>query len=304
MSDGNYPCSLCRHQHRRHDGSCVFGQYFPINRYEDFENACSYFGFSNLVRIMSAVEPHERQATADSILREGTIWFNDVNHGALGYELKLSSLIESAERQLETVNKLLEYCRDQANQANPNMKMGTSSLAYSSTSSFRQQSTQLGDSNTQIPSLGRTELFSTFEKGESSNFASKEKESRVEEPMVDDKGENITFDKDSDDKEGNTTFDEVADKKGENTTFVKDDKGENTIFYKDENDKGRNITFNKDTDDKEKSITFDKDADDTDGNSAFDKNDDEGKNITFDKDAYDKRNNATFDKDASGKGKN
>ncbi|XP_027356811.1 LOB domain-containing protein 25-like [Abrus precatorius] len=194
---GNYPCLICKQHRRRHDHSCIFGQYFPINRTVDFENASMLFGLSNLLRIMQDVDPQDRQHAADSILREGTTWINDIHHGPLGYVLNLRSQIQSCERQLENVNRLLAYCRDQANST---VQMGISPFAGSSAFHLPQQNTQLGDSSIQFPNLGGTEFFSSsHEKGESSTIASKEKEDVDEEKesMVDDKGKNITSDKDA-----------------------------------------------------------------------------------------------------------
>ncbi|TKY68558.1 LOB domain-containing protein 28 [Spatholobus suberectus] len=190
-----YACPLCRHQRRRHDDNCVFGQYFPDNRSTDFERACRLFGLGNLLRLMRSVEPSERQVVADSILREANTWANDPIRGAFGHAVNLTSEIHFFEEELETVNKLLAYCQDQARQANPTSQMG-----ISSSSNIPQQSTQLGGSSTQIPSLGGADIIaSSFEKGDSSTVASKENEIIVKErdSEVDDKEKDITSDKDT-----------------------------------------------------------------------------------------------------------
>ncbi|KAJ1381102.1 Lateral organ boundary [Sesbania bispinosa] len=112
-SSAPHVCPLCRRQHRRCDGNCEFGQFFPANRSGDFENALRLFGLNNMLRIMRVVEPEQRQAAADSILREGTAWTNNPGRGLHGYELHLRSQVESSSRELQIVNQLLSICKGQ-----------------------------------------------------------------------------------------------------------------------------------------------------------------------------------------------
>lgn len=86
---GSYPCILCKRQRKTCHGDCEFGQFFPSNRYGEFDNACSHFGLSNILHNLKAVQPHERLATAGSILIEGTIRRNDPVRGGLGVVLDL-----------------------------------------------------------------------------------------------------------------------------------------------------------------------------------------------------------------------
>ncbi|QCD85972.1 Lateral organ boundary [Vigna unguiculata] len=95
MSEGhrNVACVLCKYQHRRHDGSCEFGQYFASIRSIEFENACRLFGLAKLLRLMRSAEASERQVMVDSILIEANMWNNDPIHGALGHVLTLNNQI-------------------------------------------------------------------------------------------------------------------------------------------------------------------------------------------------------------------
>ncbi|KAL2322268.1 hypothetical protein Fmac_026647 [Flemingia macrophylla] len=104
-----------RHQHRRHDDeSCEFGRFFPANKFVDFERACQLFGLANMLRLLRCVEPAERQAAADSIMREAVMWQNEPIDGVYGKVLRLTSQIKSSENELERVNALLSYHRDRA----------------------------------------------------------------------------------------------------------------------------------------------------------------------------------------------
>lgn len=144
----SHPCILCKRRRITCHGNCEFGQYFPANRYEEFDNACSHFGLSNILRNLQAVRPHERQATAESLLIEGTMWTNDPVRGGLGVVLDLESQISSSLIELDTLKKLLKFYRDQASSSN---------LKTSTTSPIPPQiNTIVASSSTQIPNLAET----------------------------------------------------------------------------------------------------------------------------------------------------
>lgn len=106
-------CASCRHQRKRCDETCELAPYFPAKRYREFQNAHRVFGVSNIVKIMNAViEPHQRQAAADSILMEGNARRNDPVHGCLGIVRNLKSQIEFYEKQLEIANQQLAFFRE------------------------------------------------------------------------------------------------------------------------------------------------------------------------------------------------
>lgn len=129
---GHYACVLCRYQHKRHDASCQFGQYFPSNRASDFENACRLFGLANLLRLMRCAEPSQRQVMANSILTEASMFGNDPIHGALGQVLTLNNQIQSAERELDFVNTMLAQCSLQSTSNVSNTPLVTLLLHLSS----------------------------------------------------------------------------------------------------------------------------------------------------------------------------
>lgn len=138
---GSNPCLICKHLGKPCFGNCEFGQYFPANREEEFANACRHFGISNILRNMRVVQPHERQATAKSLLIESTIRRNDPVRGCLGVVLDLQS-------ELETLNKLLKFYRDQACPSNLNTSTTSIIPAPSNPSVIA--------SSTQIPTLAES----------------------------------------------------------------------------------------------------------------------------------------------------
>lgn len=112
MSGGGPPsqaCASCRHQRKRCDENCELAPYFPASRYREFLNAHKLFGVSNIVKLINAVEPHQRKETAESILMEGNLRSMDPVHGCLGIVRNLKSQIEYCEKELQLVNEQLAY---------------------------------------------------------------------------------------------------------------------------------------------------------------------------------------------------
>ncbi|CAB4272646.1 unnamed protein product [Prunus armeniaca] len=63
-----------RHQRRKCDVTCEMAPYFPASRYSEFQNAHKIFGVSNIQKIRAMAAPDQRQAAAESILKEGNAW--------------------------------------------------------------------------------------------------------------------------------------------------------------------------------------------------------------------------------------
>ncbi|KAL6220994.1 hypothetical protein ACLB2K_008747 [Fragaria x ananassa] len=62
---------------------------------------------------MSWIEPHQRQAAADSILIEGNAWKNDPVHGCYGVIKDLAAQVAFQEKQLSVVNQHLAFHKQQ-----------------------------------------------------------------------------------------------------------------------------------------------------------------------------------------------
>ncbi|KAH7519211.1 LOB domain-containing protein 22 [Ziziphus jujuba] len=104
-------CASCKHQRKKCDDNCELAPYFPASRFREFQNAYRLFGVSNIQKIMASVEPHQRQAAAESILMEGNYRRNDPVNGCLGVCRNLNSHIISYEKQLKIVNQQLAMFR-------------------------------------------------------------------------------------------------------------------------------------------------------------------------------------------------
>ena len=109
----NHACASCKHQRKKCDSNCELAPYFPGSKYNEFQNAHKLFGVSNIVKIMSWIEPHQRQAAADSILIEGNAWKNDPVHGCYGVIKDLAAQVAFQEKQLSVVNQHLAFHKQQ-----------------------------------------------------------------------------------------------------------------------------------------------------------------------------------------------
>lgn len=105
-------CACCKHQRKKCEENCELAPYFPAKKFKDYQNAHRVFGISNIYRIITAVEPEKRQATADSILMEGNARRNDPVHGCYGVLHTLQSQIAFYEKQLRIVNEQLTFYRE------------------------------------------------------------------------------------------------------------------------------------------------------------------------------------------------
>ncbi|KAI4295323.1 hypothetical protein L6164_035380 [Bauhinia variegata] len=109
---GDGACALCRHQRRTCSANCGFREFFPAERFEEFQNAYKLFGVSNIIKMMESVEPEQRRDCADSILTEANIWNNSpAGHGCLAYVQNLVSQVRSIELERDNVNRLLAFFR-------------------------------------------------------------------------------------------------------------------------------------------------------------------------------------------------
>ncbi|KAG6723342.1 hypothetical protein I3842_03G203700 [Carya illinoinensis] len=113
-------CASCKHQRRKCDESCELAPYFPASRYREFQNAHRLFGVSNILKILSAVEPSQKEAAAESILMEGNARKKDPVHGCLGIVRSLESQIKFYEKQLDfRKHNLDDYIRSSTSTDSP-----------------------------------------------------------------------------------------------------------------------------------------------------------------------------------------
>ncbi|KAJ4708655.1 putative LOB domain-containing protein [Melia azedarach] len=124
-------CASCKHQRKKCDENCELAPYFPASKYREFQNAHKLFGVSNIQKLINSVEPHQRQAAAESILIEGNIRYRDPVHGCLGIVRNLKSQIALHEEELNAVNQQLAFFRERVKQQQLENFLNSSSVAPS-----------------------------------------------------------------------------------------------------------------------------------------------------------------------------
>lgn len=112
-SPANQACASCKHQRKKCDPNCELAPYFPASKYQEFQNAHKLFGVSNILKIMAMIEPHQRQAAAETILMEGNARKSDPVHGCFGVIKHLMVQISFHEKQLSVANQHLAIHTEQ-----------------------------------------------------------------------------------------------------------------------------------------------------------------------------------------------
>lgn len=143
-------CASCKHQRRKCDESCELAPYFPASRYREFQNAHRLFGVSNILKILSAVEPSQKEAAAESILMEGNARKKDPVHGCLGIVRSLESQIKFYEKQLDFVTRFLALSREKEKLELQQRKHNLDDYIRSSTSTDSPLASQQLDDDDQL----------------------------------------------------------------------------------------------------------------------------------------------------------
>ncbi|KAG6662022.1 LOB domain-containing protein 27-like [Carya illinoinensis] len=143
-------CASCKHQRRKCDESCELAPFFPASRYREFQNAHRLFGVSNILKILSAVEPSQKEAAAESILMEGNARKKDPVHGCLGIVRSLESQIKFYEKQLDFVTRFLALSREKEKLELQQRKHNLDDYIRSSTSTDSPLASQQLDDDDQL----------------------------------------------------------------------------------------------------------------------------------------------------------
>lgn len=104
-------CVPCVQRGRICNPNCVFLPYFPWSRSTEYWSALRLLGFARICKIMNSVDVSERKPAGESILALGRAWEDNPVHGSIGAIRKLIEEIRLHQKELEIVNRQLEYYR-------------------------------------------------------------------------------------------------------------------------------------------------------------------------------------------------
>ncbi|KAK6147711.1 hypothetical protein DH2020_018623 [Rehmannia glutinosa] len=99
------------HQRRRCDQICFYARYFPSKRTEDFQNVHILLGINNTMKIINSVNEQDRDKIVETLILEARIRNENPVHGPLEVENRLRAEIGKTKKELEIVNKQLQFFR-------------------------------------------------------------------------------------------------------------------------------------------------------------------------------------------------
>ncbi|CAM8989415.1 unnamed protein product [Rhodiola kirilowii] len=81
----NSPCAACKFQRRKCTPECIFAPYFPPEDPEKFVKVHKVFGGSNVSKILSDLNPAQREDAAKSLAYEAEARLRDPIYGCVGF---------------------------------------------------------------------------------------------------------------------------------------------------------------------------------------------------------------------------
>ncbi|CAA2978096.1 Hypothetical predicted protein [Olea europaea subsp. europaea] len=110
MSSSNSSCAACKFLRRKCTQDCVFAPYFPPDNPQKFDNVHRVFGASNVSKILSELNPSQREAAANSLAYEAAYRLRDPVYGCVGLIYLLYHKLRQVQHDLyNTKNKLAQY---------------------------------------------------------------------------------------------------------------------------------------------------------------------------------------------------
>ncbi|KAF3447536.1 hypothetical protein FNV43_RR12722 [Rhamnella rubrinervis] len=106
-------CAACRYQRKRCPPDCPLAPFFPPSSENDFQNVRRLFGISNILKLISNLDPSHRHIAMKSIIFHAKKRALDPVGGCHRIILHLQLLIQSYTAQLHLVLQKLHQCRQQ-----------------------------------------------------------------------------------------------------------------------------------------------------------------------------------------------
>ncbi|CAM8921890.1 unnamed protein product [Rhodiola kirilowii] len=103
----NSPCAACKFQRRKCTPECIFAPYFPPENPQKFINVHKVFGGSNVSKILSDINPAQREDAAKSLAYEAEARLRDPIYGCVGFISYLQQKLKQIHVDLENAKKEL-----------------------------------------------------------------------------------------------------------------------------------------------------------------------------------------------------
>ncbi|KAK3210489.1 hypothetical protein Dsin_015195 [Dipteronia sinensis] len=109
-------CAVCRFKRKRCSETSIMAPYFPISRTAEYHKSQNVSGVTNIVKMLAAVSPHDRGATVESIIMDGTVSYKDPVLRTLEIVLDLRSQIHSLKNEIVTLRHKLAFLPEREKQ--------------------------------------------------------------------------------------------------------------------------------------------------------------------------------------------
>uniref|UniRef100_A0A7N0UBE4 LOB domain-containing protein n=1 Tax=Kalanchoe fedtschenkoi TaxID=63787 RepID=A0A7N0UBE4_KALFE len=103
----NSPCAACKFQRRKCTPECIFAPYFPPEDPQKFVNVHKVFGGSNVSKILSDLNPAQREDAAKSLAFEAEARLRDPIYGCVGFISYLQQRLKQIQVDLTNARKEL-----------------------------------------------------------------------------------------------------------------------------------------------------------------------------------------------------
>lgn len=103
----NSPCAACKFLRRKCTPGCVFAPYFPPDQPTKFAYVHRVFGASNVSKILSDLNPAQREDAANSLAYEAEARLRDPVYGCVGYISFLQHKLKQLQHDLYNAKKEL-----------------------------------------------------------------------------------------------------------------------------------------------------------------------------------------------------
>lgn len=120
----NSPCAACKFQRRKCTPECIFAPYFPPEDPQKFVNVHKVFGGSNVSKILSDINPAQREDAAKSLAYEAQARLQNPVYGCVSMITYLQQKLNQIHVDLDNAKKEL------ASYVGPSAMLPTSSSSY------------------------------------------------------------------------------------------------------------------------------------------------------------------------------
>uniref|UniRef100_A0A7N0ZSU2 LOB domain-containing protein n=1 Tax=Kalanchoe fedtschenkoi TaxID=63787 RepID=A0A7N0ZSU2_KALFE len=152
----NAPCAACKFQRRKCTPECIFAPYFPPEDPQKFVNVHKVFGGSNVSKILSDLNPAQRDDAARSLAYEAEARLRDPIYGCVG----LISYLQQRLKQIQI--DITEARKELATYVGPSaMLMTIPQHGYGQMMYHPQQPQMMGNPSSSSSALPYTHLMGT-----------------------------------------------------------------------------------------------------------------------------------------------